>query len=99
MCRCGHSQADCQLSLEGGSRPDKRENFNCEMLMQWTCRFTIYWIMIVKISVEYDLRCVSDDLSHRNEILNNSIDKQIDPHPVMSSLEPLLRSVNASDDS
>ena len=33
LCRCGHSQAACQLSLEGGSRPDKSENFNSEMLL------------------------------------------------------------------
>ena len=26
VCRCGHSQAACQLSLGGGSRPDKSEN-------------------------------------------------------------------------
>ena len=79
VCRCGHSQADCQLSLEGGSRPGKRENFNCEILLQWTCWFIIYWVMIVKTSFKYDLKCVSDDLLHWNGILNNSINKQINP--------------------
>ena len=87
LCRCGHSQAACQLSLEGGSRPDKSENlFNCEMLLLGIVKVTLKWTLTLE-----DIYWRGFKLCHVSEIqftwilLSN-----------MSSIKPLQCLVNVS---